>query len=214
MKTKRNETLLIILLCIFSLLLIWSFIKPFDIELWFYEAGPAIIGTIVLLFTYRKFKFTQTTYVWWFIAACLMAIGAHYSYSHVPLFNWLREPLNWERNNYDKVGHLVQGVVPVLIVRELMIKTLFIKNRGWINLLSLAVAMAISAMYEITEWLSLYVNTRSGSDFLGSQGYMWDAQSDMLMALIGGVLVILLGTKNLTNVLSSSSDPLEIVQRR
>ncbi len=214
MKTNKKETFLIILLCLFILLLIWSIVNPFDIELWFYEAGPAIFGTILLLFTYRKFKFTQTTYIWWFIAAILMTVGAHYSYSQVPLFNWLKEPLNWNRNNFDKLGHLVQGVVPVLIVRELLVRKLTIKSRSWINFLSLAVAMAISAMYEITEWLSLYVNTRSGSDFLGSQGYMWDAQSDMFMAFIGGVLTILLGIWNLNNLFNSSSDPVEIPQRR
>jgi putative membrane protein len=209
MKTSKKEKILILLLCVYIILTIWSIIQPYHLELWFYEAGPALIGVGFLLFTYRHFKFTKTTYVWCFIAACLMTIGAHYSYSLVPLFEWLKEPMGWDRNNYDKLGHVVQGVVPVFIVRELLVKKLQLTHKGWLNLLSLSFSLSISAGYEIIEWFSLYINTINSNDFLGSQGFMWAAQTDMFMALLGGVLVILLGKRNLQQVINSSNDLVE-----
>lgn len=212
MNEGRNQRHLIVLLGLYVILLIWSLIKPYDFLLWVCEVIPAVIGTILLIITYRKFKFTQTTYVWWFIAACLMTIGAHYSYSHVPLFDWLKEVLGWNRNNYDKLGHLVQGIVPVLAVRELLVKQVKLKSIFWINLIAFSISLSASAIYEIIEWLSIYVDTRTGDDFLGSQGYVWDAQSDMFMALIGAGLTILLGRKNLKKVLNSTNDHLEVEQ--
>jgi len=196
MKIERNEYYLIILLALYLMLFIWSLIKPFDLMLWVYEAAPAIIGTFLLAITYSKFTFTKTTYFWWFIGACLMTVGAHYSYSNVPVFNWLKDIFNWDRNNYDKLGHVVQGVIPVLMIRELLIKKLNLTHIVFINLMALFVTLGISALYEIIEWLSIYVETKRFGDFLGEQGYRWDTQSDMFMALLGGGLVLLFDWKN------------------
>lgn len=203
MKIERNEYYLIILLALFLLLLIWSLIKPYDLILWFIEVAPAIIGTILLIVTYPKFVFTKTTYVWWFIAACLMTVGAHYSYSHVPIFNWLKDIFNWDRNNYDKLGHVVQGVIPVLMIRELLIKKVKLTNIVLVNIMALFVTIGISALYEIIEWLTLYIETKRFGDFLGEQGFRWDTQSDMFMALIGGGLAILFSRNNIKPILNS-----------
>lgn len=202
MKIGRNEYYLIILLALYVLLFIWSFNKPFDLSLWVYEVAPALIGTICLVVTYSKFVFTRTTYTWCFIAACLMTVGGHYSYSLVPLFEWLKDIFSWDRNNYDKLGHVVQGIVPVLIIREVLVRKLKLTHVFLVNMIALFISLGISALYEIIEWSTIFVDSRVQGDFLGEQGYRWDSQSDMLMAMLGGGFTILLGRKNMKLILS------------
>lgn len=202
--TKENY--LSLLLLFFIGLTIWSLIKPLDYVLWLYEALPAFFGIFLCVFFYKKIQFTSTTYSWCFIAACLMTIGAHYSYSQVPLFDWFKDVFGWNRNNYDKLGHVVQGIVPVLVSRELLVKQVRIKSVFWINLLALGVSMAISAGYEIIEWFSIFFDRRTSNDFLGTQGFLWDTQTDMLLATTGALLTIIFGRLNMKTVLKSVKD--------
>lgn len=134
-----------------------------------------------------------------------MTIGSHYSYSQVPLFNWLKEIFDWDRNNYDKLGHVVQGILPVLITREILIKQVKMKGIFLINLLALAVSMAICAGYEIIEWSTIFFESQAAADFLGAQGYFWDTQTDMLVATVGALLTLIFGRRNLRNILSSNT---------
>jgi putative membrane protein len=175
----------------YMLLFIWSVINPKDYQIWFFEAIPCVIGLIILWKTYSVTQFSTTAYVWCFIAATLMTIGSHYTYAEVPLFNWIKESFDLQRNNYDKLGHFVQGIVPVLIMQELMVKRLRLFNLFWINLISLFTSIAISAIYEIVEWGTVYWEPGTAELFLGAQGYFWDAQSDMFFASLGAFSAII-----------------------
>lgn len=180
-----------ILLALFIILFIWSAIQPKDYFLWFLEVVPAIVGIGLLILFYSRQPLTNITYFWCFVAASIMAVGAHYSYSEVPLFDLIKETFNTDRNNYDKVGHFVQGIVPVLISQEVFIRNGIIHSPRWINFLSLCVALSVAAVYELIEWFSIILSGDVFENFLGMQGYIWDAQSDILWALAGAMCVLL-----------------------
>ena len=144
------------------------------------------------------------TYTWCFLAACIMAVGAHYSYSEVPLFDHIQNTFNLERNNYDKLGHFVQGILPVLISQEVLIRNRIVRGPQWINFLSVCIALSVAAIYELIEWSAILFSSETTENFLGMQGYAWDAQSDMLYAL-AGALITLLFAKNLRRAIENSS---------
>lgn len=192
----RHPRFLVILLVLFGIILTWSAIRPKDYFLWVLEVAPAIIGVGLCIVFYRRQPFTTITYSWCFIAASIMAIGAHYSYSEVPLFNLIRDTFGLERNNYDKLGHFVQGILPVLITQEVLIRNQVIRAPRWINFLSVCVALSVAATYELIEWSAILFGSETTENFLGMQGYIWDAQSDMLYALAGALLTLLF-VKNL-----------------
>ncbi len=180
------------LLFLIFLLFIWSGIRPFEYFTWFLEVLPAIIGILILAFTFHKFRFTNLVYVLIFIHCTILIIGGHYTYAEVPLFDWIQETFNQSRNNYDKVGHFAQGFVPAMIARELLIRKKVILKKNWLNFIVVCIALAISAAYEFIEWgVSLGIG-EGGDSFLGTQGYIWDTQSDMLYATIGAIVSLLL----------------------
>ena len=178
------------LLILFVLVFVWSAINPHDYFTWMLEVLPAIIGLAVLAATFNKFRFTDLIYTLILIHCCILFIGGHYTYAEVPLFNWIRDVLHQSRNNYDKVGHLAQGFIPALIVRELFIRMEVVNKKGWLNVIIIAICMAISVTYEFIEWFVSILSGESGDSFLGTQGYIWDTQSDMLYATIGAILGI------------------------
>lgn len=182
------KTLLLFLL----ILLIWSAIKPFEYFTWFLEVLPAIIGVLVLLITYRGFQFTKLVYVLIFIHCVILIIGGHYTYAEVPLFDWIQEVFHQSRNNYDKVGHFAQGFVPAMITRELLLRKNIVNGRSWLNFMVVCIAMAISVTYEFIEWGVSIATGDGGDSFLGTQGYVWDTQSDMLYATLGAISALLL----------------------
>ena len=180
------------LLIIFSIVLGWSAINPKDYFTWVLEVFPAIIGLIVLMATFKKFRFTDFVYTLILIHCCILFVGGHYTYAEVPLFDWIRDVFHQSRNNYDKVGHLAQGFVPALIIRELFIRTDVVNKKSWLNLIIVSICMAISVSYEFIEWFVSIATGSAGDSFLGTQGYIWDTQSDMLYATIGSVLGLLI----------------------
>lgn len=159
--------------------------------LWLLEISPALIGVGLCIILYPRLKFSRTTYAWCFIAAGIMAVGAHYSYSEVPLFLSIQDVLNSSRNNFDKVGHFVQGIIPVLITMEVMLQRRLMQSARLINFLSLCVALAVAASYEMIEWLAIAFSSDVTENFLGMQGYIWDSQSDMFLALLGALCTLL-----------------------
>ena len=176
-----------VLILFFVLIMIWSVIKPHDIFTWFLESFPSLFGLIILIATYKKFRFTNFSYTLILIHCTILFVGGHYTYAGVPLFNWIRDLLDQSRNNYDKIGHLAQGMIPALLAREIMIRTHVTSKMGWAGFLSVCIAMTISALYELLEWMVAVLTGTSADAFLGTQGYIWDTQSDMLFALIGSV---------------------------
>lgn len=187
---KQNRILLLFLLFFFLTLGI-SGISPRDSFTWFLEVLPALIALAILAATFRKFRFTTLVYFLLLIHSIVLMIGAHWTYAEVPLFNWLREIGVFERNNYDKVGHFMQGFVPVMVAREVLIRNAVVNGRAWTNFLAVAVVLAASACYEFIEWWISALSGSKGDAFLGTQGYVWDTQSDMLFCLIGACAAIL-----------------------
>ncbi|RYD76773.1 MAG: DUF2238 domain-containing protein [Sphingobacteriales bacterium] len=185
----------IILILLFFAGLIISAIHPHDYFTWMLEVFPAIIGFVVLLFTYKRFQFTYLTYVMILMHCYILFIGGHYTYAEVPAFNWIQDVLHQTRNNYDKVGHFAQGFVPAMIVRELFIRLQIVQKTSWLSFLTVCVCMSISVFYEFLEWLVSLMSGESGDSFLGTQGYVWDTQSDMLFATIGAISMIILLSK-------------------
>ena len=187
---RRNS---IIVWCVlFVLVLVWSYIDAKDRYTWWLEVAPALIAIVVLLTTMRRFPLTPLVY-WLILAhAIVLMVGGHYTYAEVPLFDWLREPFGWERNNYDKVGHFMQGFVPAAIARELLLRLTPLTRGAWLNYLVVSVCLAISAFYELIEWWVALLSKTASDAFLGTQGYVWDTQSDMAWALFGAVLCVAL----------------------
>ena len=175
---------------IFAATLLWSGIHPKDYFTWFLEVAPALIGLVVLAFTYRSFPLTPLVYVLILFHCIILMVGGHYTYAEVPLFDAFKEWFGFERNNYDKVGHFVQGFVPAMIAREILIRKAIINGRGWMNFFIVSFCLAFSALYELIEWAVAEFSGTSAEAFLGTQGYVWDTQSDMALALLGAVVAL------------------------
>jgi putative membrane protein len=177
---------------IFFTALLWSAINPKDYLTWLLETAPALIALIVLFMTRQKFRLTDLAYNLILIHSLILMVGAHYTYAEVPLFDWLQDALNLERNNYDKVGHLAQGFVPAIIAREILIRNHVLLNLKWLNFFIVCICLAISAVYELLEWCVALVSSEAAEAFLGTQGDHWDTQSDMAFALLGAILALAL----------------------
>lgn len=188
---KLIYTLLILLVLLF----IWSAINPFDYFTWFLEVSPALMGIMILAITFNRFRFTNLVYILIFLHCAILIIGGHYTYAEVPLFDWIQEIFNQSRNNYDKVGHFAQGFVPAVIVREILIRKNVVRSNKWLNFIVVCIAMAISVTYEFIEWSVSLVTGDGGDAFLGTQGYIWDTQSDMLYATVGAIFALIFISK-------------------
>mgnify|MGYP000084228936 CR=1 FL=1 len=179
-------------LAVFTLLLLWSGIEPSSRFTWVLEVAPALIGLFVLIVTRRYFPLSPLLYGLILLHSLILMVGGHYTYAEVPLFDWIAEWTGGTRNNFDKVGHFAQGFVPTLIVREIVIRREIILKPFWVGFFSLCFSLAFSAFYELIEWwVALWVG-ESSEAFLGTQGYVWDTQSDMFYALVGGLIALLL----------------------
>lgn len=169
---------------------LWSAIDPKDQLIWFLEVVPAIVGIIVLIFTYNYFRLTPLLYSLILIHCIILMVGGHYTYAEVPLFEEFKSLFGFERNNYDKVGHFAQGFVPALIAREIFIRKRIVNGNGWLNFLIVCFCLAFSAFYELIEWWVALATGEGAEAFLGTQGYVWDTQSDMGLALLGAVVAV------------------------
>lgn len=179
-------------LSVYTLVLVWSAIRPADRYTWFLEVLPALLGLAVLLLTRRRFPLSGLAYTLVLVHCIILMVGGHYTYAKVPLFDWLSAAFDLGRNNYDKLGHFAQGFVPALLAREILIRKAVVNGRGWLNFYVLCFCLALSACYEIVEWLVALLSEEAADAFLGTQGYVWDTQSDMGWALLGAVLSLLL----------------------
>jgi len=178
-----------ILLSLFFIGLIWSGFHPYNNWAWFGEVLPNLIGLTILIITFPKFRFTVFTYTAILIACWFLFIGAHYTFSRVPYVKEIGVLLGFERNNFDKLGHFIQGVVPVLIARELFIRKKLVQQ-NWIDFLAFCICLSTTAVYEMVEFLTCIIARKQLENFTGTQGYIWDSQTDMLAAVIGGLFTI------------------------
>ncbi|MDD2886231.1 MAG: DUF2238 domain-containing protein [Aliarcobacter sp.] len=191
-------------LFIYFSVFIWSLINPKDLFTWVLEVFPAIIALIVLAFTYNKFRLTPLVYSLILIHCIILMVGGHYTYAQVPLFDVIKEFFHQERNDYDKVGHFAQGFVPAMVAREIIIRKSIITIESWRNFFIVCFCLAFSAFYELVEWWVAIYSGEGANDFLGTQGYIWDTQSDMFWALVGSIFALAIlrkyHTKQLLNI--------------
>ncbi|HSI95734.1 MAG: DUF2238 domain-containing protein [Methylophilaceae bacterium] len=181
-----------VLLTMLGAVLVWSAIQPHDRFTWYLEVFPVMIALPILLLTYKRFPFSRLAYGLMLVHAIILLIGGHYTYAEMPLFSWLRDVNGWDRNYYDRLGHVAQGFIPAIVAREILLRTSPLRPSKWLFFLVLCIALAISALYEMLEW---WVAVASGSDavaFLATQGDVWDTQWDMFLALLGALAALLL----------------------
>ena len=181
-----------IFLLIYFVVFIWSSINPKDYFTWFLEVFPAIVALIILTFTYKNFKFTPLVYSLILIHSIILMVGGHYTYSEVPLFDFIKDVFNHDRNNYDKLGHFAQGFIPAMVAREIIIRKNIINIEAWRNFFIVCFCLGFSAFYELIEWWVAILSNDSANDFLGTQGYIWDTQSDMAWALFSSIIALIL----------------------
>jgi putative membrane protein len=169
-------------------LLALSAVHPYEMGTWWMEVFPIFIAVPMLAATYRRFPLTPLAYTLIFVHACILMLGGHYTYARVPLGYWIQHALNFSRNPYDRIGHLAQGFVPAIIAREILLRRTPLRPGGWLFFIVCSICLAISACYEFVEWWAALLGGAAATDFLGTQGDVWDTQWDMLMALIGSIL--------------------------
>ena len=187
---NRNKRLLILGGVVLAALVI-SGIDPYDRLTWYMEVAPVLIVAPVLVFTYKRFPLTDLLYFLIALHALVLIMGGAYTYARVPAGFWIQDLLGLGRNPYDKLGHFMQGFVPVLAAREILLRGRYVAGARMAAFLSLCVVMAFSAFYELIEWWAALALGQGADEFLGTQGYQWDTQSDMFWALIGGTLALL-----------------------
>jgi putative membrane protein len=175
-----------------AVLLAISAVHPYDTATWWMEVFPIFLAVPVLAATWRRFPLTRLVYTLIFVHACILMLGGHYTYARVPLGFWMQDLFHFSRNHYDRIGHLAQGFIPALIAREILLRRTPLGSGGWLFFLVCCVCLAISACYEFVEWWAALIGGSGATEFLGTQGDVWDTQWDMFMALIGSIAAQLL----------------------
>ena len=191
----KNNINILLWASIFLAVLIWSGIEPKEQFTWFLEVLPAIIGLVLMAITLKSFPLTRLLYNFILLHCIVLMVGGHYTYAEVPLFDTIANWLGSERNNYDKVGHFFQGFVPALLAREILIRKGIVNGKAWLNVIIVAICLAFSAFYELIEWWVAVASGENAEAFLGTQGYVWDTQSDMALALVGAIISLIVLAK-------------------
>ena len=179
-------------IAVFTGFLLWSGFEPKDTVTWVLEVVPAVAAAAILLATRSSFPLTRLAYVLILVHCVILMVGGHYTYAEVPAGEWFRELFDPPRNNYDKLGHLAQGFVPAIVAREVTIRLDVFKSAAWRNFFIVCFCLAVSAFYELIEWWVAVLSDEAADAFLGTQGYVWDTQSDMFLALLGALLALVL----------------------
>jgi putative membrane protein len=170
-----------------ALIFLWSWIQPYDQFTWFLEVLPVILGAVVLIKLYPRFKFTNVVYLLIWVHAAILMIGGHYTYAEMPVFNWLKESMDLQRNYYDRLGHFAQGFIPAMIAREVLLRKTPLTGGRWLFFIVVCICLALSATYELLEFAVALATGTAAEAFLGTQGDVWDTQWDMLFALCGAI---------------------------
>lgn len=191
-----NQKLVLLFAMLFLVLsLIISGSNPFDRGTWFMEVLPVLIVVPLLIHTYKRFPLTNLLYILIFIHCMVLIVGGTYTYARVPLGFEMAEWFGLDRNPYDKIGHFMQGFVPAIAAREILLRNDILKHGKMLIFIVISIVLAISASYELIEWAAALALGEGAEEFLGTQGYEWDTQSDMFFALIGSVSALLLLSK-------------------
>jgi putative membrane protein len=188
----RSAALPVSLLVLVAVALVASGLRPYDRLTWFLEVLPVLVAAPLLIATWRRFPLTSLVY--WLIAihSLILILGAHYTYARVPLGFWMQDAFDFQRNHYDRIGHLMQGFGPAIIIRELLVRTSPLVPGKWLFTLVLFSVLGVSATYEFTEWWAALAGGEAAGAFLGTQGDAWDTQWDMFLAGCGAIAAQLL----------------------
>jgi putative membrane protein len=187
MRRMRSPRYPLALLAATIVLLAISAYEPYDMATWWMEVAPVFVAVPILLATYRRFPLTPLVYTLIFVHACILILGGHYTYARVPLGFWVQDLLGFARNHYDRLGHLAQGFIPAMIAREILLRRTPLTRGAWLFFIVCCICLAISACYEFIEWWAALIGGAGATEFLGTQGDVWDTQWDMLMALCGAI---------------------------
>ena len=190
MAAEHPDRLPALLLVVTLIALAVSGLRPYDRVTWMMEVAPVIIALPVLIATRRNFPLTTLLYVLIFLHALVLILGGAYTYARVPLGAWIQQALDLSRNPYDKLGHFMQGFVPAMVAREILIRGNYARGRRMVAFLCVCIALAISALYELVEWWAALALGQGAEEFLGTQGDPWDTQSDMFCAGLGAVFAL------------------------
>ncbi|MCX6845607.1 MAG: DUF2238 domain-containing protein [Verrucomicrobia bacterium] len=188
MKTHPN----FLLLCGILPALVWSAIEPFDRLTWWLEVAPVLIGFTALFIAQAKgWRFSNLAL--WLIAlhTLVLIVGGHYTYARVPIGDWLRDEFDLERNHYDRLGHLLQGFVPAILLREIFLRNGVLARKGWLGFCVISFCLGFSAFYELVEWAAALISAEAAESFLGTQGDHWDTQWDMFLCGVGAIAALL-----------------------
>ncbi len=185
---SEPRSLRLILLTIGMVALVISGIAPDSQSTWIMEVFPVFLVVPLLVVTAKRFPLTPMLYVLIFLHALILMVGGHWTYSGVPIGDWVERLLGLSRNPYDRLGHFAQGFVPAIAAREILRRKVRLRSDGWLFFLVCSVCLAISACYEFIEWWTAVAMGSGATDFLGTQGDPWDTQWDMFTALIGSIV--------------------------
>ena len=191
MAAENRDRLLALLLLATLIALAVSGWRPYDRATWLLEVAPVLIALPVLIATRNSFPLTTLLYVLIFLHALVLILGGAYTYARVPLGTWVQQAFDLSRNPYDKLGHFMQGFVPAMVAREILMRGDYARGRRMIGFLCICIALAISALYELVEWWAALALGQGAEEFLGTQGDPWDTQSDMFLALIGATVALI-----------------------
>ena len=199
------------LLAIGAVVFVWSGITPYDRTTWWLEIFPILIAVPLLVATHRRFPLTPLVYRLILLHAIVLMVGGHYTYARVPLGFWVQDALHLSRNHYDRFGHFMQGFVPAIVAREILLRRTPLMRGKWLFVIVTALCLAISACYEFVEWWAAVLGGSSATEFLGTQGDVWDTQWDMFIAFLGAMVAQLVLSRvhdrQLARVVGGTGDP-------
>jgi putative membrane protein len=186
----KNFPKIILILEILALIITGIFNQA-GLSIWALEVFPAVLVTGILIFTYNKFRFSNFVYLIIFLHSLVLMYGGMYTYAQTPLGFYISDLFDWGRNNYDKLGHFMQGFTPMFVALEYFTKREIIKGKFWTYFLSIFMILGFAALYEMIEWWIALVSGSVGDAFLGTQGYVFDTQNDMFLCLIGSIVAFI-----------------------
>jgi putative membrane protein len=197
MSSKADARLPLILGAVLLAVFAFTFFtSPEGKQNWLLEVGPSLVGITALALSWKRFPMTRMIYVFVFVHSLILVYGGYYTYAKAPLGEWAKEAFGWSRNNYDKIGHFAFGFFPVIILREVLLRKTKLERGGWFVFILVNVILGFAAIYEFIEWgAALSLDPAGGDAFLGTQGYVWDAQSDMLYAGVGSIMGLVVFSK-------------------
>lgn len=207
-KAFKSNPLLWILSSVFVLVWLSTYIGTSDINNWWLENTLTFLFLFFLVFTIKKYQFSDLSYLLICIYLCLHVYGSKYTYAENPFGYWLKDYFHTSRNHYDRIVHFSFGFLLAYPMRELFLK--WLNYPKWVSwMLPIEITLSISAFYELIEWAVADVFfTKQGDAYLGTQGDIWDAQKDIFLAFSGAILATTIVSllKRILNIYETGED--------